>query len=613
MGGTLLQARGITKRFGATQALAGVDFELRAGEIHALIGANGAGKSTLSRILAGLQRSDSGTIEVQGQTVDFSGPKDAMRAGVTLVTQETSLAPHMTALENIFLPKLAQPGRLNRREQRKRAEELIDQLGIPMGFSLDEEVSFLSMANRQLVEIMRVLALDSKIIFLDEPTTSLSPYECDRLLELTRRLAGEGHGLVLVTHRMEEIFNFTDRMTVLREGKLVAANVETAATDANSLIRMMVGRELQDVYSERERSISTEAPVVLRVENLKVGEIVRDVSFSVHRGEILGLGGLVGAGRTETIEAVFGLVASDAGSMQLFDRPYAPLSPRDAISAGVGFVGEDRRRHGLIPDFSVIENLMLVQLSMQKSIGVDYQSIRGRAEETVRNLGLDPVRLNDPDILKFSGGMQQKIIMARWLLAKPRLLILDEPTRGVDIETRASIYKALRDIAASGTAVIVVSSDFEELLGLSNRIVVISDGRNVADVPAIYLDVERLTMLAAPRSSAGQIGALLQDLADSHQGVALWLHEEEDRIFCLDSAHHQGVQSPLSRGEFAMTTTDSLIAGNPAVIAPVRGKRGQSVGRLLLITGDPDLLPTESELGRSIEVALHNNTTRTAA
>ncbi|WP_170971263.1 sugar ABC transporter ATP-binding protein [Mesorhizobium sp. GR13] len=605
MGETLLRATDITKRFGATQALAGVDFELSAGEIHALIGANGAGKSTLSRILAGLQKPDSGQIEVLGKSVTFQGPKDAIAAGVTLVTQETSLATHITALENIFLPQLARPGRLNLREQRRHAHKLIDELGIPMGFSLDDEVSALSMANRQLVEILKVLALDSKIIFLDEPTTSLSPYECDQLLEVTRGLAEKGHGLVLVSHRMEEIFNFTDRMTVLREGKLVAANVETASIDANRLIRLMVGRELQDVYSDRESALPDETPIAAKVEGLKAGPLVRNVSFSVREGEILGLGGLIGAGRTEVVETMFGLNHPDEGKMELLGRPYVPSSPREAIAAGIGFIGEDRRRHGLIPDFSVLENLMLVHLSMQRKMSLDYNVVYSEAAEIVRSLGLDPVRLQDSDILKFSGGMQQKIIIARWLLAKPRLLILDEPTRGVDIETRSSIYKALRKIAAQGTAIIVVSSDFEELLGLSNRVVVISDGRSVADVPASYLDVERLTMLAAPRSSTGQIGGMLQDLANRYRGVALWLHEEGDRLFCLDSAQYDGAHSPIAKGGFASGTVYDLPSGRPSVAAHIRGKRGQSVGRLLLIVERAETLPDEHDLARSLEAALH--------
>lgn len=603
----ILSARGIHKRFAATHALKGVDFDLRAGEIHALIGANGAGKSTFARVMSGLHRADSGDIHVCGKPVDFKLPKEAMDAGVTMVTQETSLAKDLTALENIFLPELGKPGRLNWRALRRRADALISDLMIDVRFGLDDEASALSMANRQIVEILKVLALDSRIIFLDEPTTSLSPYECDRLLELTQRLAAKGHGLVLVTHRMEEIFNFTDRLTVLREGSLVAANVETSGITSNELIRLMVGRELQNVYSEREQPAEPARDMAFELNNLEVGSIVKDVSFKVAEGEILGLGGLIGAGRTETVEAIFGLRARNAGEMFLFGKPFSPNRPGDAIDAGIGFVGEDRRRLGLVPDFDVHENLMLVHLGQQKGIWPNYRQVEERAVAVAQGLGLNPQRLRDPDILKFSGGMQQKIILARWLLAKPRLLILDEPTRGVDIETRASIYKALRGIAADGAAIILISSDFEELLGISNRITVISDGRSVSDIPAAYLDIERLTMLAAPRSSAGQIGGVLQMLADRYHAAAIWLHQDADRIFCFESAAHPDAPGSMQRGMFAdrQTFESSRSSGTiRSVMVQIAGKRGQNLGAVQLSAHAGQPLPAEADLSEVLRQTL---------
>jgi ABC-type sugar transport system ATPase subunit len=599
----ILSARDIRKHFSGTYALQGVDFDLRSGEIHALIGANGAGKSTLARILAGLQPLDGGTIHLGGQQVTFASPRAAMEAGVTLVTQETSLAPHLTALENIFLAELGRPGRLDWRGLRRRAAALIEDLNMDIGFSLDEEVSRLSMANRQVIEILKVLVLNSRVIFLDEPTTSLSPYECDRLLELSQRLAATGHGLVLVTHRMEEIFSFTDRMTVLREGRLVAKDVETRSIDTDQLIRLMVGRELQDVYSREERPSASDKPVVFRASGLAVGDMVKDVSFDVGQGEILGLGGLVGAGRTETVEAVFGLRPLLRGGMELFGRPYTPGSPKDAIKAGLGFVGEDRRRHGLVPDLDVRENLLLVHLSMQRGLLTNYGAVEREAASVAESLGLSASRLRDPDILKFSGGMQQKIIMARWLLARPRLLILDEPTRGVDIETRSSIYKALRTIAASGTAIVVVSSDFEELLGISDRIVVLSDGRSVADVPAGVLDMERLTMLAAPRSSAGQIGNLLTQLAERYRGGAVWVQGDDSRLFCFESAAHREFGPVLKRGTF-VELSDPLAPREDRnwTVVPFGGRRGQSLGLIGVTTAGE--LPTPAELSDAVAEAL---------
>jgi ABC-type sugar transport system ATPase subunit len=606
-GPALLAARGIDKRFAATHALKGVDFSLEAGEVHALVGANGAGKSTLARILAGMQKPDLGTITIRGQEVSFATPRAALDAGVAMVTQETSLATHLTALENIFLPELGRPGRLDWRRLRQRAATLIDELRIDMQFGLDARVSDLSMANRQVVEILKVLALDSKIILLDEPTTSLSPYECDRLLELTQRLAANGHGIVLVTHRMEEIFSFTDRLTILREGNLIASSIETASIDGNELIRLMVGRELRDVYADHGRSSDPNAKTAFRVRDLRSGKAVRDVSFEVAEGEILGLGGLIGAGRTETVEAIFGLSPYQSGTMELFGKPFRPRSPIESIRAGIGFVGEDRRRHGLIPDFSVRENLMLVHLSLQKEFGLTYGLVETEAIAVVESLGLKASRLSDANILKFSGGMQQKIVLARWLLAHPRLLILDEPTRGVDIETRASIYKALRSITAKGTAILVISSDFEELLGISDRVVVLSDGRSVANVPAGYLDIERLTMLAAPRSSAGQISALLRDLAERYMASAIWVHRDEERIFCFDGASHADVSPSMERGAFALIhQTPFHESGEAArsILVPILGKRGQSLGFVGVTVAAGQTVPTTDELADRIEQAL---------
>ncbi|MDQ0393081.1 sugar ABC transporter ATP-binding protein [Labrys monachus] len=610
--GALLSARGIEKRFGATRALRGVDFELRVGEVHALVGANGAGKSTLSRVIAGMIRPDAGSLSVLGREIAPANPRDALEAGIAMVTQETSLAPDLTAIENVFLPELGRSGRLDWRRLRQRAGALIDDLKIVMQFSLDTRVSDLSMANRQIVEILRVLALDSRVILLDEPTTSLSPYECDRLLELTQRLAHKGHGLVLVTHRMEEIFSFTDRLTVLREGSLVASSVETGSIDGPELIRLMVGRELRDVYAGQGRVGGGFAKTAFRALNLRVGNAVRDVSLHVGEGEILGLGGLVGAGRTEAAEAIFGLVPRRAGEMELFGRSFDPRSPIDAIRAGLGFVGEDRRQHGLVPHFSVRENLMLVHLSLQKEIGLSYGKVEKQAIAVVESLGLKAARLADANILKFSGGMQQKIILARWLLAKPKLLILDEPTRGVDIETRASIYKALRASAAAGMAIILISSDFEELLGLSDRVVVLSDGRSVAEVPAAYLDIERLTMLAAPRSSAGQIGQLLRQLAERYDACAVWIHRDADHIFCFDSASRPGVPPTLERGAFARAGDTPFAdgatppTGDPAcMLVPILGKRGQGLGFIGLTVPPPRRLPQAAELAGLIRQALH--------
>lgn len=605
----LLTAQGIEKRFGSMRALKGVDFSLNHREVHAIVGANGAGKSTLMRAIAGMHRIDSGSLTVDGREVHFSSPRDAIAAGVSMVTQETSLAPHLSVLENIFLPEFAKPGRLNWANNRRQAIALIDELQISVGFSLDDEVGRLSMANRQLVEILKVLALDSKVIFLDEPTTSLSPYECDKLLELTRKLAERGHSLVLVTHRMEEIFAATDRLTVLREGATVVGGIRTDSIDANELIRLMVGRELSNIYAHHETRPIRTTRKILQVEGLSAGPMVKDVSFDIAAGEIVGLGGLVGAGRTETVEAIFGLRPVERGSIKFAGEAFSPRSPLESIRSGIGFIGEDRRTQGLIPDFTVRENLMLVQLSLQNHQLVDYKKSEARAHEVVRRLGLNLSRLNDANILKFSGGMQQKIIIARWLLASPRLLILDEPTRGVDIETRSTIYKALRELSDEGTAILVISSDFEELLGLSDRVVVLSDGRSVADVPVACLNTQRLTMLSAPRRSAHLIGAMLTRIAQQFNASCMWLHYDDDYVFCLDSAHSEPVAGMLQKGDFFpfSATVISQPENANITIATMRGKQGQAMGAIVLLTNDPAKLPLASELDRIVHHSLHTS------
>jgi len=608
-GAPLLVAQQVEKRFGATHALKGANFSIAHHEVHALVGANGAGKSTLMRAIAGMHRMDSGTLTIEGNPVHFSSPRDAIAAGVSMVTQETSLATHLSVLENIFLPALAMPGRLNWRDYRKQASALIDELQIEIRFGLDDDVGRLSMANRQIVEVLKVLALNSKVIFLDEPTTSLSPYECDKLLELTRRLAARGHSLVLVTHRMEEIFAATDRLSILREGTTVAEGVQTDSIDANELIRLMVGRELSNIYAHREQEEDRSENQALQVRGLSAGPMVRDVSFDVAEGEILGLGGLVGAGRTEVVEAIFGLRPLQSGTVTFLDKPFMPETPLDSIRAGIGFVGEDRRTHGLIPDFSVRENLMLVQLSLQKQQRLTYKDFADRADAIARHLGLNPERLNDANILKFSGGMQQKIIIARWLLANPKLLILDEPTRGVDIETRSSIYKALRELAAKGTAIIVISSDFEELLGLSNRVVVLSDGKSVANVPSACLNIERLTMLSAPRRSADNIASLLKLIVERYGVSCMWTHHDEDYVFCLDSASCDTSPDVLRKGEFSSLSTSVLSKpDNPYIsIATLRGRQGQAMGSIVLVADGVTKLPEQAGLDHFIHQSLYSS------
>ena len=588
---TGLEASGIEKAFGSTRALQGAALSVVRGEVHALLGANGAGKSTLARVVSGHVRPDRGELRWQGRALAPRSPRDALTAGIALVTQETSLAPDLSVLENIFLPELGSPGRLSRAALRQRATELLASLGQEAVLPLDTEVRDLSSAQRQLVEIAKALALRAELLIFDEPTASLSPGEVERLFDIMATLRDDDRALVFVSHRLEEVFAITDRVTIMREGRTVAAALATRALSQPDIIRHMVG---QDVAAPVRRiaARASDQPVALEVSHLRAPQAVRDVSFSVREGEILGFGGLVGAGRSETVEAIFGLRPRTGGAMTLSGRPFYPKRPADAIRAGLGLVPEDRRTQSIVPDFSVRENLLLGHLSAHPGFALGYRSRDAAMASLLDRLGLPAHRLLDANMLNFSGGMQQKIIIARWLLLAPKILILDEPTKGVDIGTRTEIYAMLRDVAAAGTAILLVSSDFEELLALSDRIVVVSDGRSIADMPACVLDEEKLTLLAAPRSSTERNAAILRELSAAHGGAAFWTLLDAERLFCLDCVVHDPAADPAFRAgdapEIAASTIPAALRaradgfvvddGRATLLIQVRSHRGHELG-----------------------------------
>src|SRR5258708_6139978 len=419
----LLIATGIEKAFERTRALAGAELDIYPGEVMGLLGANGAGKSTLSKVISGHLTRDAGSIALQDIPLNLRSAREAIQHGITMVMQETSLAPDLSVLENVFLAELGRPGILSYRRLKRRAEEILDRLGQKETLPLDREVRLLSAAQRQLVEIAKALALNSTLIIFDEPTASLSPPEVGRLFEVMTTLKQSGHTLVFVSHRLEEVFAITDRVTVMREGGTVAKSLETASLRQAELIRLMVGQEMKEVLPKSPNRPPRPSPTpVFEVRNLASAPAVRDVSFKVHRGEILGLGGLVGAGRSETVEALFGLRSRQHGELYLDGKQYAPRRAADAIRAGIGFVAEDRRVQGIVPDFSVRENLLLGHLAASRKFGLGYAQRKSKVDELIRNLGLPGQRL-DTNLLNFSGGMQQKIIIARWLLLEPALLI----------------------------------------------------------------------------------------------------------------------------------------------------------------------------------------------
>ena len=614
---TLFTASGVEKSFGRTRALADASITLRRGEIHALLGANGAGKSTLSRVICGQIRPDAGDIAYRGQPFSIRRARDAIDAGISLVMQETSLAPDLSVVENIFLPELGRPGLPRFGEMRRKAEDILSRLGQRAQLPLDGDVRALSAAQRQLVEIAKALALESDLIIFDEPTASLSPGEVERLFDIMVKLRDEGRALAFVSHRLEEVFAVTDKVTVLREGRTVAADVATAKLTQTELIRHMVGRELSQIYTERAPSAHAEKPVVLEVENLKSAPLVRDVSLSLHRGEIVGLGGLVGAGRSETLEAIFGLRRRDGGSVRLNGKPFAPRKPAQSIRAGVGFVPEDRRRQSIVPDLSVRENLLLAHLGAHRGFGLAYRRRDEKVSELLAMLGLPADRLLDASMLNFSGGMQQKIIIARWLMLDPEVILLDEPTKGVDIGTRSSIYAMLRAIADRGVAVLIVSSDFDELLGICERVVVISDGMSIADMPSAVLDEEKLTLLAAPRTSMERNVRFLRDLAATYRGAAFWGLIEDEKLFCLKVAVADQRAAPgFGDGaavDFAETRIPAALGaaksqfvaeadgGLNTLIVDVAGSRGHAMGAAGLVLPHDTEPPDAGQLAAVIK------------
>jgi ABC-type sugar transport system ATPase subunit len=617
----MLVAVGIDKAFDRTRALAGAELDVYPGEIMGLLGANGAGKSTLSKVISGHVIRDAGSITFQGRSLSLRTAREAIQQGITMVMQETSLAPDLSVLENVFLAELGRPGWLSYRRLKRQAEQILDRLGQKETLPLDREVRLLSAAQRQLVEIAKALALNSTLIIFDEPTASLSPPEVERLFQVMITLKRAGHTLVFVSHRLEEVFAITDRVTVMREGRTVAKSLPTGSLSQAELIRLMAGQEVRPTSpDEIKRSASrTSDPVVLEVTNLSSAPGVRDVSFKVHQGEILGLGGLVGAGRSETVEAIFGLRPRQRGELFLNGKRYTPRRAADAIRAGIGFVAEDRRVQGIVPDFSVRENLLLGHLAASRKFGLGYSHRKQKVDELIQNLGLPAQRL-DTNLLNFSGGMQQKIIIARWLLLEPSLLLLDEPTKGVDIGTRTSIYAMLRQVAETGVGVVVISSDFEELLRLCERIVVMSDGSSIANVPSGMLNEEKLTLFAAPRTSMEKNSAFLRDIARDLNGAAFWTLIDQDRLFCLYAAVANDEADPGFRAadtpmiENTRIPTALSAKSESFVIEPnnqlatllfsVRSRRGHDMGWVGVTLDSPSGLPSALQLREQIETFL---------
>jgi rhamnose transport system ATP-binding protein len=470
---TLLRLAGIRKAFAGVQALRGVSFDLEAGEVHALVGENGAGKSTLIKVIAGAHAPDEGSLEVQGRPVEDNDPVRARALGIAAIYQQPALFPDLTVAENIALG--LEPGGAWRRirwaGRRERARRLLGRIGARI--DPEAEVRGLAMPEQQLVEIARALGADARILIMDEPTASLSDQEVQELFRVIRELKAQGVGIIYISHRLEELPQVADRVTALRDGSLVGTRRMAEVTRAE-LIRMMVGRELSAVFPKRAVA---PGEVVLEVRGLGCrASGVRGIDLAVRAGEILGLAGLVGAGRTELARVIFGLTPADAGQVFLRGSPARISSPARAVALGVAYVPEDRRHHGVVLDMSVAANTTLATLRAVSTLGIlDSGRERRVAADFVRRLDVKAASIDDP-VGNLSGGNQQKVALARWLAADPSVLILDEPTQGVDVGAKAEIHRLMGDLAARGMAILMISSELPEVLGMSDRIVVMHGG-----------------------------------------------------------------------------------------------------------------------------------------
>jgi rhamnose transport system ATP-binding protein len=502
-GRVVLDLRHAAKAFGAVRALIDGEIELRAGEVHALLGENGAGKSTLVKILAGVHQPDSGTLQVDGREVALHSPAAARAAGIAVIYQEPTLFPDLSVAENMFIGRqpLRSGRRIDARAMRSEAAGVFARLGVPL--DPGRIARGLSIADQQVVEIGKALILDARVIVMDEPTAALSAAEVDRLFEVIRTLRGQGKAVLFISHRLEEIFAICQRVTVMRDGRHVVTR-EVRGLTADDLVRAMVGRDIEQRPGGQDVN---PGETVLGVSRLTREGVFTDISLQVRAGEIVALSGLVGAGRSEVARAVFGIDRYDAGAVTVGGKPLRKASPTAAMAAGVGFVPEDRRQQGLVMDMSVQQNVALASLSRLRRSGF----IRGGAERAMASdwaarLKIKYGRLTDP-VSMLSGGNQQKVVLAKWLGRQPAVLIVDEPTRGIDIATKAEVHALLVQLARQGVGVLMISSELPEVLLISDRILVMREGRVTAEFDRASASEEEIMAAATGQGANGQAGA----------------------------------------------------------------------------------------------------------
>ncbi len=487
-----IELRNIHKAFGSNEVLKGVNLKLKSGEVHALMGENGAGKSTLMNILTGIHKQDKGEIFVDGEKVNFKNPLDAEAHGIAFIHQELNIWPNLSILENLFLMHSItnSMGMLDFKAMRKLAEDKCREISIEL--PLDKEAGECSVGQQQMTEIVRNLLIDAKVVIMDEPTAALTERETEKLFEVMRSLKKRGVAMVYISHRMEEVFNNCDTITVMRDGVSVATK-SVKEYDLGQIVRDMVGRSITEFYPER---CNKPGEVVLEIQNFEQPGLFHDISFNLRKGEILGFAGLMGSGRTEIMRAIFGVDSCMTGEVIFKGEPLKITKPEDAIKAGFAFVTENRKTEGLILDFSILRNIALPSVdSFSKNSVINYGKLSDFAHEFAEKLGVKAHTL-DLEAGALSGGNQQKVVIAKWVGMQPDVIIMDEPTRGIDVGAKRDIYELMNELTASGVSIIMVSSELPEVLGMSDRIVVIHEGRIAGELLHDEADQEKIMTLA---------------------------------------------------------------------------------------------------------------------
>ena len=487
-----IEMRGIDKSFGSNQVLKQAGFTLESGEVHALMGENGAGKSTLMKILTGVYTKDAGTVLVDGKEVNYKNPQEAEKAGIVFIYQELNVMFDLTVEENLFMGKEIHGkfGICDKKAMQKKAQEALNILGV--NISPKTVMAELSVGQQQMVEICKALMADAKVIIMDEPTAALTQSETVALFKVIESLRKKGVSMVYISHRMEEIFELCDRITVLRDGSYIGVK-NIPETNMNEIVKMMIGREIGERYPSRNVKIGKE---VLKVKGLTRKGTFHDVNFSVRAGEVLGVSGLMGAGRTEIMQAIFGNLSYESGSIEIDGKEVKISNPRQAMEHGIGFITEDRKTEGLMLDKSIRENISLCNLRrISKSSVISREAEKNMVAEAIKDLHIKCFG-SYHECNNLSGGNQQKVVLAKWILTNPKILILDEPTRGVDIGAKKEIYSIINKLAAQGVAIIMVSSELPEVLGMSDNIMVVREGEVRGIISYEEANQERVMTLA---------------------------------------------------------------------------------------------------------------------